>query len=301
MSSRPDSADAAPRNTAPVGAAPRDKGPVDAALMTALTVFAAHDRVLIALDFDGTLAAEVDEPGAARALPDAHAAVLRLAALPGTTVALISGRSLASLREVGRMPDDVPLVGSHGLELHFGPGDDRPTVNDDDRARVVALRSRLSPLVDATEEAWIEDKPAGFAVHTRRVDASAASDLNDAVRATALNADPALTDPALNDESLTDQAITHPAITVREGKNVVEFAVRDATKGDGIRALRERFTPDAVLFAGDDVTDEDALAALRSGDVGIKVGSATTIADHRLADPRAVASMLATLVELRAP
>jgi len=194
------------------------------------------------------------------------------------------------------MPDDVPLVGSHGLELHFGPGDDRPTVNDDDRARVMALRSRLSPLVDATEEAWIEDKPAGFAVHTRRVDASAASDLNDAVRATALNADPALTDPAL-----TGPAIFHPAITVREGKNVVEFAVRDATKGDGIRALRERFTPDAVLFAGDDVTDEDALAALRSGDVGIKVGSATTIADHRLADPRAVASMLTTLVELRAP
>lgn len=267
-----------PRSAA--AAAQRAFEPLDSALATALQNFAAHDRVLIALDFDGTLAPEVDDPERARALPEAHDAIVTLAIMPNTTVALVSGRTLASLAATGGMPDHVPLVGSHGLELRFGAGDARSPVDDADRARVLALRSRLAPLIDGVTGAWIEDKPAGFAVHTRAVEPSQAAALNDAVRAEAL--------------------ITDTALTVRDGKNVVEFAVHSATKGDGIHALRERFAPDALLFAGDDVTDEDALAALRSGDLGIKVGSAATIADHRLADPHAVAAMLRTLAELRA-
>lgn len=255
--------------------------PLDEHLVAALASFATHESVLIALDFDGTLALEVDDPERARALPAAHAALLRLRALPGTTVALVSGRSLASLAAVGELPDDVPLVGSHGLEVQFAAGDARPAVDDTDRVRVRALRSRLEPLVATTEGAWIEDKPAGFAVHTRVVEQAAAAELAAAVRDAA--------------------AVADPALTVREGKNVIEFAVRDATKGDGLRALRARFTPDAVLFAGDDVTDEDALAVLELDDLGLKVGSAATLAAHRVAGPAEVALVLQRLVALREP
>lgn len=253
--------------------------PLDPALLAELERLAAHDRVLVALDFDGTLAPEVDDPEQARALPAAHEALLRLRALPGTTVALVSGRSLASLDAVGGLPADAPLVGSHGLEVRFAAGDARPAVDDADRARVRALRSRLEPLVAATAGAWIEDKPAGFAVHSRVVAPAAAADLTEAVRAEALAADPGL--------------------MVRDGKNVVEFSVRDATKGDGLRALRARFAPDGVLFAGDDVTDEDALAALEPGDVGIKVGSAPSRAAHRVAGPAEVAVLLHALATAR--
>lgn len=252
---------------------------LDPALIVALDAFAAHERVLVALDFDGTLAPEVDDPEHARALPAAHEALHRLRSLPGTTVALVSGRSLASLAAVGGLPDDAPLVGSHGLEVRFTVGDARPAVDDVDRDRVRALRSRLEPLVAATPGAWIEDKPAGVAVHTRLVGPPAASDLAAAVRSEATAVDPGL--------------------TVRDGKNVVEFSVRDATKGDGLRALRARFAPDAVLFAGDDVTDEDALAVLEPGDVGIKVGPATSIAQYRVAAPEGVVLVLQRLVAQR--
>ena len=255
--------------------------PLSTALSEALARFAAQPRVLIALDFDGTLAPEVDDPNAARALPSIHQSLLRLATLPETTVALVSGRSLQSLRQVSQMPPHVPLVGSHGLELQFDAGDIRAVVTEADRARVAALRSRLSPLVAAATEAWIEDKPAGFAVHTRLVDMNTASAVNHDARAEALRFD--------------------PAFTVREGKNVIEFAVRSETKGDGIRALRTRFSPSALLFAGDDVTDEDAFAVLEPDDIGIKVGGADTRANHRIADPEAMAGMLQTLLRLRAP
>lgn len=260
-------------------AAPPASAPLDGALLDALTAFGARRRVLIALDFDGTLAPEVDDPAQARALPEAQQAIERLRALPGTIVALVSGRSLESLTAVGGLPDDAPLIGSHGLEVRFGAGDARPAVDAADRERVVGLRSRLEPLVATTAEAWIEDKPAGFAVHTRLVDPTAASTLVDALRAEARAADPRL--------------------TVRDGKNVIEFSVRDATKGDGLRALRERFEPEAVLFIGDDVTDEDALAVLGPGDVGIKVGASPTVAAYRVAGPSAVVAVLQRLVEVR--
>lgn len=248
-------------------------------LLAALTRCVAHERILIALDFDGTLAPEVDDPARARALPAAHEALLCLRELPGVTIALVSGRALESLAAVSELSGDVPLVGSHGLEVRFDARDAHPAIDAADRDRVRALRLRLEPLVAATPAAWLELKPAGVAVHTRLVSAPAASDLDRAVRAAALELDGAL--------------------TVREGKNVVEFAVRDVTKGDGLRALRARLAPDAVLYVGDDVTDEDGFAALEPHDVGIKVGSAATRAAYRVADPAAVAHVLQRLCTLR--
>lgn len=259
---------------------PAPRAAVDADLQGALDRAAAADRLLVALDFDGVLAPEVDDPDDARALPASLAALLALRELPGTTVALVSGRSLASLDRVGGMPTAVPLVGSHGLELRLSSEDVRPAVSAADAERVVALRSRLEQLVARVEGAWIEDKPAGLAVHSRLVaNADDAAALGTAVREAAAAADRGL--------------------TVRDGKNVVEFSVRDATKGDGLRALAERFSPDAVLFAGDDVTDEDALAVLGPDDVGIKVGWAPTIAPFRVADPAAVAAVLEHLLRSR--
>ncbi len=253
---------------------------IDPALAAAIDRLAAAPTLLIALDFDGTLAPEVDDPQAARALPEARAALLALHALPATTVALVSGRSLESLAAVGEMPAEVPLVGSHGLEVRLADGEVLPAATAEDRERVRLLRLRLEPLVNAVPGAWIEQKPAGFAVHTRVVeDAAAAASLIDAVRA---------------------EAAAHDAgLTVRDGKNVVEFAARDATKGDGLRVLRERLGRPAVLFAGDDVTDEDGLRALVDGDLGIKVGPAPTVAAHRAADPRAMARVLERLLDAR--
>ena len=253
--------------------------PLDAGLDADLRRFATHESVLIALDFDGTLALEVDVPDDARALPEAIEQLEVLQQMPGVTIAFVSGRSLESLGIVVPPTVRAAMIGSHGLELRLAPGDEVPAVDDADRARVEALHGALAPLVDAVEGAWIEHKPAGFAVHTRVVEPDAAVALQTAVReaATAIDA----------------------LLTVRDGKNVVEFAVRDATKGDGLRALRSRVRPDAVLFAGDDVTDEDALAVLETGDLGIKVGDAPTVASWRVSSPQQLVLALSTLADAR--
>jgi len=138
----------------------------------ALAALARTPRLLVALDFDGTLSPLVDEPMAARMLPAARDAVAALVAAPDTTVALVSGRSLPDLRVIAEHDDDSPilLVGSHGAE-HWVPGAGELPRTDD--AAALALRDRLraeaEDLVADIPGAWIEPKTFGFAVPTRTV------------------------------------------------------------------------------------------------------------------------------------
>ncbi len=91
-------------------------------LRTALAAFAARPRVLVAVDFDGTLAPLVTDPLQARALPGGLEALREAAALDGVTVAVVSGRDLATLETLtGLGPDaDITLIGSHGAESTQG-------------------------------------------------------------------------------------------------------------------------------------------------------------------------------------
>ena len=67
-----------------------------------------------------------------------------------------------------------------------------------------------------------------------------------------------------------------PDVHVLRGKEVVELAVTDVTKGRALRRLRADLGLEAggVFFAGDDTTDERAFAVLDddAGDVTVKVG-----------------------------
>jgi trehalose 6-phosphate phosphatase len=253
--------------------------PLDEALIGALRELAAAPRILVALDFDGTLAPVVDDPARARALPAAREAVLRLAATPGTRVALVSGRSLASLVEVSELPDDVLLVGSHGIELRLDESGDAVGLDAAELERVDVLGEVLEDAADGIDGVWVEPKPAGFALHTRLATEE------DSRRAHLV--------------ALEETRAELDGLTVRHGKNVLEFAVRSTTKGEAIEHLRRYTHADHVLYAGDDVTDEDAFAALQRGDLGLKSGPGDTLAGHRVPGPDEVAAALAELAALR--
>ena len=117
----------------------------------------------MALDFDGTLAPIVPVPSDARALPEALTAIHGLAALPSTTVILMSGRALADLAAVSGLGPPVRLVGSHGLEPDDGP----VPLDDAQRERLDRLTEQVDALVDGSAGVRIERKPAGVAVHVR--------------------------------------------------------------------------------------------------------------------------------------
>lgn len=247
-------------------------------LTAAVDRLAATPRLLVALDFDGTLAPEVDDPEAARALPEAREAMLRLLSLPDTTLALVSGRAMASLEHVSDLPGEALLVGSHGVEERFD-GEVRLALDPAEQTVLARLHEVLESVASGTEGAWIEVKPAGFALHTRLAAGDRAQDAQSRARAEAA---------AISD-----------SLTVRAGKNVLEFSVRGTTKGEGVDRLREHTGATGVLFAGDDVTDEDGFRALRPGDIGLRSGSGDTVAEFRVDGPLEVAAVLDALAERR--
>ena len=77
------------------------------------------------------------------------------------------------------------------------------------------------------------------------------------------------------------------------------MAVVQVSKGAAIDTLRTRLGADAVLFVGDDVTDETAFARLRPGDVGVKVGEGETAAEYRVSTPEDVTDVLEALLAAR--
>ena len=248
-------------------------------LIGAMREIARTKRLLVALDFDGTLAPEVDEPEQARATPEAREAVLRLLEMPNTRVALVSGRAIGSLEQVADLPDHALLIGSHGIELRLDTPDVRLNLSSDELERRGELNRVLTDVVEDLDEVWIESKPAGFALHTRLATAE----------------DSRLAHLVARRETSAE----FDDLTVREGKNVLEFSVRSTTKGEAIEHLREYTGATAVFFAGDDVTDEDAFAALEPDDLGLKSGEGATLANYRVPGPKDVARALALLADLR--
>lgn len=248
-----------------------------------LASLAATPRLLAALDFDGTLSPLVVDSMSARMLPAARTAVERLAALPDTTVALVSGRSLEHLRIIAEHTDDSPflLAGSHGAEYWF-PGEG--VVEPENDPADVAARDRLAGEADdavaGLEGVWIERKTFGFGVHTRGAADDAAAEADHRV-----------------DALMSAEA---PGWRRRTGHAILEFSFRQDGKDEAVRLLRDRTHATAVLFAGDDTTDEDALRTLGPGDVGVRIGDADTAANIVLPDIPSFAAWLASLAEMRA-
>lgn len=248
-------------------------------LIGALRELARTRRLLVALDFDGTLAPEVDDPEKARALPEARAAVLRLLALQNTRVALVSGRAMRSLEQVADLPDSALLVGSHGIEIRLDSDGDHSRLDAAEQARIDVLNLVLGEVAGAMDQVWLEEKPAGFALHTRL-----ATEHNGRVAHLVAR---------------SEVAAELSGVTVREGKNVLEFSIRSTTKGEAVEHLRQYTDADAVFYAGDDVTDEDAFAALGADDLGLKSGDGSTLANFRVPGPEQVAHALGLLADLR--
>jgi len=257
----------------------RDEATATTDLGSALETLAAAPRLLVALDFDGTLAPFADDPSRVGALPGSWAAVLTLQRARDTEIVLVSGRPLDSLAAVTHAPAEMALVGSHGVEWRVD-GHQEAALSDDELARVARVGAALDAVGERFPGVVIEHKPAGHGVHTRRVSAEVAAEADAAASRAAHEAD--------------------PDVLERGGKDILEFAVRHVTKGDAIARLRDLHGADAVFFAGDDVTDEDAFRVLGDGDVGVKVGEGDTLAAHRVADPAALTDVLKQLARLRA-
>jgi trehalose-phosphatase len=235
--------------------------------------------LVLLFDVDGTLAPIAAHPSLAR-VPDATRRIIAsLATRPGVIVVLVSGRAAHDARRlVGA--ERVWTVGNHGAETIAPDGE---VSVDPDVSRYAESMARtaqmLEPLLAPISGVMLENKTWTLSVHYRAADERVVPRLRGVVEGVA----------------------AQNGLRVTEGKKVLEIRppVR-VDKGTAIARLAERLgalaADSSLLFAGDDVTDEDAFRFLREHHpraVTIRVGDAAdTAAEFALRDTEQLRALL---------
>jgi len=211
----------------------------------------AGDHLLVALDFDGTLAPIVDDPEVAVIHTDAPAVLVDLSARV-RAVAVLTGRPARQVLALGGLDDVGDAIGESGRELvilgQYGnerwSSNARRVVSPKPPTGLASLISELPRLLRQAEasDAWVEEKGLAVAVHTRRMaDPRAAFD----------RLLPVLTEAA---------RARH--LTIEPGRMVIEIRASGMDKGVALHRLVEEYDARGVVFVGDDLGDVPAFEAV---------------------------------------
>jgi trehalose 6-phosphate phosphatase len=227
------------------------------------------------LDVDGTLLELAEHPDMV-VVPEGLVPMLeRLKKSLDGALALVSGRSLASLESVlGKTSLDA--AGCHGAELRIDGAVELLVAAD---TLVPRIAKRLARHADAIPLAMVEVKTHSIALHYRP---------------------PAL--DARQARQLAELALAGDDRKFRllEGKQVVEILPIGAGKGRAIAYFLDRppYAGRIPVFIGDDVTDEEGFREVNRRDgLSIHIGAdGETAARYRAPDVAAATAWLAQLV-----
>jgi len=222
-------------------------------LIGAMRELARTRYLLVALDFDGTLAPVVDDPEAARLHPGAPGVLLELAEVV-RAVAVITGRPARQAIAMGDLDALGNAMLDRGAELFvFGQYGHERWSTTEQRIRSprppagLASFERELPSVlrrAGAGDAFIEEKGLAVAVHTRRMD-----------------------DPAGAFERLVAPIASlaeRHHLAIEPGRNVIEIRSGDMHKGHAVRAFVAEQEATGVIFGGDDLGDIEAFEAVRA-------------------------------------
>jgi trehalose-phosphatase len=216
---------------------------------------AAGKSLVIFLDYDGTLTPIVSSPEKAVLAQEMRNRIERLS--KRYMVAVISGRGLRDVQQhVG--VEGIYYAGSHGFEIagprgeqeEYEPGKEFLPVLDD-------VEKEIRAELEGIEGVFIERKKFSLAIHFRQT----RQDDLEAVKSAADRA-----------------AKQHAGLRLSSGKKIYELQPKiDWHKGKALHRVLELAGLDNTdvvpVYIGDDVTDEDAFRAIRSGGVSIVVGN----------------------------
>lgn len=240
----------------------------------------AGDRWALFLDVDGTLVAIAPTPETVRAEPRLLPLLDRLRVASEGALALVSGRSLASIDRVFE-PLVLPAAGVHGWERRRADGTALPIKVSAEA--LLPVRTALETYAAAHPGVLFEDKGDSVALHYRLAPRYGAAVRQLARRLLA----------------------EHPGLRLIEGRKVVEFVPRGTDKGVAVDAFLAEppFAGRYPVYLGDDATDEDAFAAVnRRGGLSIRIDDPeqrrrSTAAQFRLPSVNAVHDWLAAVAK----
>jgi trehalose 6-phosphate phosphatase len=211
-----------------------------------------HPRAALLLDLDGTLVDIAPTPDAVVVPADLLTSLRTLRTRLDGALAVISGRPVEQIEAL--LPDAITAIaGEHGGAFRFAPGaplerPELPTLPD----AWLAAGARIAA---AHPGALFERKARGFVLHYRAAPEHGAA-LREAMQA------------------LLEQS---GRFTMTAAHMAWELRPKGADKGTAVRTLMARapFAGRLPIFIGDDVTDEDGIAAAQAlGGAGLRVPEA---------------------------
>jgi trehalose 6-phosphate phosphatase len=230
-----------------------------------------RSRVLLAFDFDGTLAPLVARRETAHMHQRTRELLVGLCEV--YPCAVVSGRSVADLTNMLQGAPVQHVVGNHGLE----PGDGLPAFEQ----LMTGVRQHLERMLQGAPGVEIEDKRYSLSIHYRR------SRDKQHARKAILKA---------------VEALPPNVSRMVAGKMVVNVVPAEAPhKGHALRALCQSESVATALYVGDDTTDEDVfrLGTAQSW-VTARVGvSKASAAAYFLRNQKEIDGLLARLLALR--
>lgn len=255
-------------------------------------------RVVVFLDYDGTLTPIVSNPEDAVLSTSMRAAVDRLS--QSKRVAIVSGRGREKVEQFVQL-SSLFYAGSHGHDIS-GPSGLRHQIAEDALPTLSAVRAALVARLADVPGASVEDNKFSVSVHWRNVPHERRAAVENATR---------------------DEVSRWEGLRYTTGKCVYEVrpALPSAStwnKGEAVRYLLDYLSSDAVheqgaaaaadeeivpIYVGDDTTDEDAFAVLHElGGLSFLVASTgeterprETFGTHVLADCAEVETLLNAL------
>jgi trehalose 6-phosphate phosphatase len=240
---------------------------------------------LLALDYDGTLAPFRVERDRATPLPGMREALDAIRRETTTRLVIVSGRPCAILVRLLGLDPAPEVWGSHGWEHRLADGSQEneplPPVA---QAAATALERAL---VAGGFDDLLERKASGVALHWRGVPPERAAAARAAV-----------------ERVWETQPAAHGPLQLLAFDNGVEIRGAGRDKGTALRSLLGTMRPDAaVAYAGDDLTDEDAFAALPAGGLGVLVAAVprATRATARVSAPADLLGVLERWRRVAAP
>ena len=233
---------------------------------------------LIALDYDGTLRELQVDPVTATPAPELIKLLKAMTAVEENDVWIVSGRTMDFLREhLGGI--GVGLIAEHG-RLLLAPGESEPealTISPHP-----AWKDRIRPILESVQsrvmDSHIEEKDQGLAWHYRGCEPeSAAWQAHELYQHLG--------------EIMADENLE-----IMRGNKVLEIRPSGVSKAKALRSLLERrgSTPDLMLIAGDDVTDESMFRAFPDA-LTVLVGVRPSAAEFRVDSPARFRALLSLL------
>ncbi|XP_025832646.1 alpha,alpha-trehalose-phosphate synthase [UDP-forming] [Agrilus planipennis] len=236
-------------------------------------------KLALLLDYDGTLAPIAPHPDLAIIPQETKNVLQRLSNLPDCYIAIVSGRNVHNVKEMVGI-EGITYAGSHGLEILHPDGSKfvhpMPT---EFKGKVEDLLKNLQEKV-CKDGGWVENKGALLTFHFREVPVNIRNDL-------AAKAKKLIEEAGFKAGKAHCAIEARPPVQWNKGRASI-YILRTAFGVDWSERIR-------IIYCGDDVTDEDAMQALKGMAATFRVTSSSitkTSAERRLPSTDSVLTLL---------